>query len=188
MKSGTIIKTFKSQKGREVTIRAIESGDVDGLLSYGNSLIAEDTTVLLSGEPLTREYEETYVKETLEKMEKDKKIHLVAIIDNAIAGSLELRRGERRKSHTADVGISILKEYRDEGIGKECLRTLIEEAKNLGLKLLTLTCFEINEWAMHLYESLGFTKAGMIPKALLYKGKYINEVIMYLPLRNTAKF
>ena len=182
MKSGTIIKTFKSQKGREVTIRAIEPGDVDGLLTYANSLIAEDTTVLLSGKPLTREYEETYVKETLEKMEKDKKIHLVAIIDNAIAGSLELRRGERRKSHTADVGISILKEYRGEGIGRECLKILIDEARKLKLKLLTLSCFEINEGAIHLYESLGFKKAGTIPEALLYKGNYINEVIMYLPL------
>jgi len=182
MKAGTIIKTFKSQKGREVTIRAIKSGDVDGLLSFGNSLIAEDTTVLLSGEPLTREYEETYVKETLKKMEKDQKIHLVAIIDNVIAGSLELRRGERRKSHTADVGISILKEYRDEGIGQECLKIFIDEAQKLKLKLLTLSCFEINDRAMHLYESLGFKKAGTIPEAILYKGKYINEVIMYLPL------
>jgi len=186
MKAGTIIKTFKSRKGREVTIRAIESGDVDGLLSYGNSLVAEDTTVLLSGEPLTREYEEKYLKETLEKMEKDKKIHLVAIIDNAIAGSLELRRGERRKFHTADVGVSILKEYRDEGIGKECLRTLIEEAKNLGLKLLTLTCFETNDRAIRLYESLGFKKCGLIPETLFYKEQYENEVIMYLPLSNSS--
>ena len=186
MKAGTIIKTFKSQKGREVVVRTIEFDDLDGLLAYANALIDEDTTVLLSGKPLTREEEEKYVKTEIEKMEKDTEITLVGIIDGKIIAECNLRIGERRKSHTAGIGISVSKEFRSEGIGRKLFEILIGEAKKIGLKLLTLTYFESNQTALRLYESLGFKKSGTIPEALLYKEKYENEVIMHLPLSNSS--
>ena len=182
MKPGTIIKTFKSNKGREVVVRTIEFGDLDGLLCYANALIDEDTTVLLSGKPLTREEEEKYVKAEIEKLEKDTEITLIGIIDGKIVAECNLRIGERRKSHTAGIGISVSKEFRSQGIGRKLFEILIGEAKERGLKLLTLSCFESNQTALRLYESLGFRKCGLIPKTLFYKGKYENEVIMYLPL------
>jgi RimJ/RimL family protein N-acetyltransferase len=184
MKPGTMIKTFKTKNGTEVVVRTIEFGDLDGLLRYANALIEEDTTVLLSGKPLTREEEEKYVKTEIEKMEKDGEITLVGIIDGKIIAECNLRIGERRKSHTAGIGISVSKEFRGQGIGRKLFEILIREAKKIGLKLLTLTYFESNQTALRLYESLGFKRAGMIPKALFYKGKYENEVIMYMPLES----
>ncbi len=62
------------------------------------------------------------------------------------------------------------------------MKSLIDEARSLGLRLLTLSCFENNAPALHVYEKLGFQKAGIIPEAISYKGKYINEIHMYLPL------
>ncbi|MEK7119576.1 MAG: GNAT family N-acetyltransferase, partial [Patescibacteria group bacterium] len=72
--------------------------------------------------------------------------------------------------------------YRQEGIGYQLLSTLIEEGKKAGLKLLILHCFENNDRALHLYEKLGFKRAGLVPGVYAYKGTFVGEVTLYLPL------
>lgn len=175
-------KTFVSKKGNKVVFRDLRPDDLSGMLSFANTLIAEDTFVELSGKRLTREEEEKTLKEALDQIKKGKKVWIVAEIHGKYSGSGELRIGSRRYAHGAEIGISLAKDYREEGIGTELLKTLIEEAKTLQLKLLTLNCFENNTRACHVYEKLGFKKAGIVPAAILYKNEYIGEVKFYLPL------
>jgi len=87
-----------------------------------------------------------------------------------------------RSTHVADVGISIRKRYRDEGIGTKLLEILIAEAKKAGHKVLVLTLFEINKRAHAVYKKLGFKDVGVIPEAYSYKGKYEDEIVMYKKL------
>lgn len=75
----------------------------------------------------------------------------------------------------------IIKSFKSK-IGMELMRSLIDEARSLGLRLLTLSCFENNQRGLHIYETLGFNKVGVIPKAILYKGEYFGEIKMFLPL------
>lgn len=182
MEPGTIIATLTTKTGKTVHIRSLGEHDTDILLSYANALIDEDTFVLLSGDHLTREYEEEYVKKAVADCSAGKKIHLLAFIDDELASSFEIRRYSLRKSHVGEVGISVTKKFRGDGVGKLCLSALIQEAEKLGLTLLVLTCFASNEKAMNLYKSLGFVECGKVPGALLYKDVYIDEVHMYKPL------
>ena len=76
------------------------------------------------------------------------------------------------------VGIVIRKDFRELGIGTAMMRVLIEQAKEMGLRVLTLTAFASNKRAIHVYEKVGFLQTGLIPKKLLKQGKYIDEVIM----------
>ena len=80
------------------------------------------------------------------------------------------------------MGIALVRQFRDEGIGTELLKTLISEGRTAGLRLLTINCFENNDRALHVYEALGFIQAGVIPGEVSYKGKYYGEIKMYLPL------
>lgn len=184
MQLGKTIKTFTTKKGNQVLIRTLKWEDLDDLLTYINGLAAEDTFVQMSGREVSRDEEIKYLSDAIVKMEQNKKIHLVVEVNGKFAGSAEIRRHDLRKSHVGDIGISVVKPYRQEGIGTVFLQTLIAEGRKLGLTLLTLTCFENNEPALHVYEKLGFKRVGVTPGALHYQGKYLGEVLMCLPLDN----
>ena len=48
-----------------------------------------------------------------------------------------------------------VKEYRNQGIGAELFKRIVEEAKNLGYKKITLNATEMGR---KLYEKFGFEK------------------------------
>ncbi len=182
MKPGEIIKTFTSKKGHVVTLRAPTSQDIDQILTYANNLILEDTYVLISGEPITREEEIPFLNDRLKNIEKGEEISIVIEINKTVCGMAGITREKYRSHHVGIPGISIAQKFRGEGIGKILFTTLIEESKKLGLRLLILHCFENNINAFRLYESLGFKKIGVIPEAILFKGSYIGQIVMYLSL------
>lgn len=184
MKPGQIIKTFNSKKGNKVIIRYPKWENLDDLHRFINTLSKEDTFIMFSGEEISREEETKWLGETLIKMETGEKIHLIVTINGSFAGNCEIRRHKRRETHVGSIGISVASQYRNEGVGSELLKTLIEEGKRMGLKLLILHCFENNDHALHLYEKLGFKRSGTVPGVYAYKGSYIGEVTLYLPLVN----
>lgn len=72
--------------------------------------------------------------------------------------------------------------FRDVGIGTEMMRTLIKQVCFMGLKVLTLSVFESNKRAIHVYESIGFVQTGRTSRKFLREGEYVDEVIMTLLL------
>lgn len=184
MQPGKIIKTFKSKKGNTVVIRYPKWEDLDDLLTFANDLSKEDTFVLLSGETITRKEEIEYLADILAKMERKEAIQLIATVNGIFAANCGINRFKRRKQDVGEIHISVASKFRDEGVGRKLLSALIEEGKKVGLKLLILNCFENNDRALHLYEKLGFKKSGLIPNMYAYKGNYIGEVTLYLPIEN----
>lgn len=182
MEFGKIIKIFKSKKKTDVVIRYVRESDLDEMLRYVNELIREDTYILISGKQVTREEETNFLREIITQMKKEETISLVVEINEKIAGMAGVTRDKFRKRHVGIPGISLAPEYRRQGIGKILFETLIEESKKIGIRLLVLHCFENNTHALKLYKELGFKQIGLIPGAVLFKGSYIGEVDMYLPL------
>lgn len=182
LKPGQVISKFTTKKGHYALIRVVKRSDLAALFEFANDLVREDTFVMLSGAPLTYSEEQKYLSESLRKIKTGKKIQIIAEIEGKLAGSAEVRLGDRRKSHVGEVGISISKDFREEGIGEYCMHTLIDCATKAGLKLLFLHTFENNARALHLYEKVGFKKAGIVPGMYQYRNLYIGEVTMYLPL------
>ena len=181
MKPGQIIKIFTSKKGNIVVIRIPKWEDLDDLVIFANNLIDENTFIMLN-EKITKEEESTWLTETLKKIEEGKKIQLVAEVNGKFAGNCEIRIRDKKQTHVGEIGISVALPYRQDGIGNQLLSTLIEEGEKAGLKLLMLHCFENNDRALHLYEKLGFKRAGVVPGVYAYKGSYVGEVTLYLPL------
>lgn len=175
------MKTFTSKKGNAVELRYPKKEDFEDVWQYACDLAAEDTTVELM-EPPTREEERDWFDTMMDDIVKGNKIHLQVLVNGKYAGSGELRRGRGRRKHVADVGLSLAPQFRSEGIGTELLKELIAEGRAAGLRMLTLSCFETNAAALHVYEKLGFKKAGVIPGAIAYKDGYVGEVKLYLVL------
>jgi RimJ/RimL family protein N-acetyltransferase len=182
MELGIVIKKFISKKGHEVIIRTPKWEDLDSMLEFANALSKEDTFVLLNGITLTRDDEIAYLSTQIAGMEKKTKIHLVATVKGKFAANCGIDIDRWRKKHVGLIHISVTEQFREEGIGIELMNALISEAKKMGLRVLTLTCLENNTRALHVYEKIGFQKAGIIPKAILYHGEYVGEIQMYLQI------
>ena len=51
--------------------------------------------------------------------------------------------------------------------------------EKLKLKQVILGCFANNKIGINLYKKLGFKEYGLHPKAVIYKGQYIDEIMFY---------
>jgi len=82
----------------------------------------------------------------------------------------------------AALGIAIKSGYRGIGIGTQIMKTLINESRKAGLKILVLNVFNTNKTARQLYEKMGFKETGKTPKYFYKDGRYIDEIHMVLEL------
>jgi len=166
-----------SKSGKRIILRVPSNDDVELLYGYGKEIEKEDTFILLNpDEPLTMKDEKTYVKTLSKDILEKKKVAYLALDGEKMIGSCEVKRLLKRQGHVGVLGITILKEYRGDGIGKKLLLFVIEKArKNLGVSQIILNCFANNTVACGLYESVGFREYGLHPKAILYKGQLIDE-------------
>lgn len=184
---GQVIKKITTKSGKEVELRLVSWSDLDEMTAYINQLSQEDTFITFSGEVITREGEAKYLAQSLVDIEMGNKIIVVASIDGKQVGVSDVTRitaAKERKKHVGVLGISIKKEFRGDGIGKELMQTAIEEAKRRisGLRQIILEVYGKNDIARAMYKKLGFVEAGSIPGGLIYKGEYIDDITMYLQL------
>ena len=178
MKPGAILRTFAARDGRRVVLRTPTLNDLDDLLSVINSLVEEQANIIVD-EKVTREDELDWLSTALARLEKDETIYVIAEVDGRVVGNSELsRKTTGRDRHVGTIGIAIRDGFREIGIGTEMIKTLIDQAKSRGLKVLTLSTFANNERAHHVYQKLGFADTGRIPKKFFNEGKYIDEILM----------
>ena len=120
----------------------------------------------------------------LDQLDKAKSgVTLIALYEGRVIGNIDLRANVRRRiKHRASFGMSVLPDFRSEGIGRILLEQLIEFAKqNEDIKKLELGVIEKNISALRLYESLGFQEEGRSLKGFYSdKGEYLDEILMEL--------
>ena len=184
---GQIIKKFISKKGKEMIIRYPKWEDLDEFTRYINKISKEDTFITFSGEDIKKEEEAKTLSEWFYQIEMEDKVVLGCFCGKrlvAIANIDRDRSTRKRSLHVGIFGISVEKGFRGEGVGYELGKTIIEEARKkiFGLKMVILDVFSINIKAQSLYKKLGFQKAGCLPKSILYRGQYIDDIKMYLEL------
>lgn len=81
--------------------------------------------------------------------------------NNQLVGLSNIDRdtsNRKRSLHVGRFAITVAKEFRNDGIGFELAKTIIDEAKkNInGLKMITLEVFSLNQKAINLHQKLGF--------------------------------
>lgn len=85
-------------------------------------------------------------------------------------------------SHIGVLGMSISKEYRNQGLGTRMMEMMIEWARRRNLVRLELEVFSDNAPAIHLYEKFGFELEGRKRKYVCKSGVYIDHLVMGLLL------
>jgi len=177
MKSGKIFRSFTAKDRRKVVLRTPVWEDLDDFLELINSFIEERADILRT-EKVSRDEEIDFLSRVLSRLEKDEMFYLVAEVDGKVVAVSEISKRSGYEKHVGVIGIAIRSEFRDLGIGTEMMNALVEQAQEMGLKVLTLTAFATNKSAIHVYEKVGFLQTGRIPKKHFKDGKYIDEIIM----------
>ncbi|MGD0477372.1 MAG: GNAT family protein [Nitrososphaerales archaeon] len=189
MKRGRVYATFTARGGRRVVLRALRRTDLDGLLKFANAIVKERRTNLEMGivsldKRVRRSDEKKFLERILLGIRRKEVISVAAFVGEKVVGNCDISR--RRLTdirHTGLFGIVILDGYRGIGIGQMMVKTALEEAFRGGVWLVELDVFAINEVAIHVYEKLGFKKAGVVPDKMLRHGRLLDEIHMYVDLR-----
>jgi RimJ/RimL family protein N-acetyltransferase len=159
--------------------------DLDGLLLFINSLVREkrenSKSTLYAGFDtlVTRKEEADWLAKTLASIEKGETISVVAEINGKIIANGEVARGRYRDTHRhGHLGLTMIREYRGQGIGHWMIETLVRESRIAGIRTLDAEFLAENEAARRAYEKAGFKQAGIIPRKVFRGGKYFDGLIM----------
>lgn len=181
-KSKTEIIELKNQK--TVTIRQAEIDDAESLLNCIKTYVSQSEYIpkLRQEIKLTIKQEKDWINSFLAN---ENSLLLVAEYDNEIIGNIDLT-GNRRKimEHTAVVGMGMLREWRNSGLGTALLKLAIEWAKgNPILELLWLQVYTDNKLGLILYRKMGFEENGIIKNFFKQDDKYFDNLTMTMNVK-----
>ena len=173
-----------SEKGNKIVICYPTKDDTQIFWEYINTLSKERTFVRLQGEEITLESETRYLSRQLDRINRKTTVELIVFCNGKLIGISAIDMRDRTEKHEGVFGISISKEYRGEGIGKQFMQSVLEEAKkNMPqLRIVTLGVFGDNPLAKSMYEKFGFKEYGRLPKGSLH-GEYVDHIHMYKNIR-----
>jgi RimJ/RimL family protein N-acetyltransferase len=93
-----------------------------------------------------------------------------------------VRPQQPRLRHRAEIGLTVRATHWGQGVGRRMVESAIAFAEAHGLHKLNLRVRADNRRAIRLYQSLGFSKEGLSPRALCIKGRFYSEILMGLCL------
>ena len=175
--------TFTTRSSSTVTFRLATAADVKNNLALINALSLEDTFITFSGELQTIAEETTYYDAYLKAHAAGDSVKVVAYVGQELVGTADIERsfyGKKRTRHVGRLGIALAAQWRGQGIGEELITHTIQLAQSHipDLRMIVLTAYGANTRAISLYKKLGFTEYGRVPGVILYRGEYMDEVIM----------
>lgn len=109
----------------------------------------------------------------------------VAIIHSEVVGVYILHPNSiGRLNHVANASYAVKESARGNKIGKQLVLHSIEASKILKYKILQFNAVvTTNQYAIQLYEKIGFTKIGKVPKSYRnISGEYEDILLYYIDL------
>ncbi|MGI0141110.1 MAG: GNAT family N-acetyltransferase [Candidatus Micrarchaeales archaeon] len=175
-------------EGTLFIIRPVERRDREALIknyySYQKE-IKRDVHFGLSSQPKipTLKEERKWFAGLMKDIKRGDAIASIAERNGHVVGMCDVHRYKRMAEtlHIAELGIAIRKDSRGIGIGEMLLRDIIERSKH-KFEMLRLSVFATND-AKKLYKKVGFVEFGVLPNGLKRRRTYIDNVFMYLNLK-----
>lgn len=105
--------------------------------------------------------------------------HFVALDGDAVVGWCDVRRNtEFNALHAGMLGMGLLADYREKGIGSRLMEATLAAAWSIGLSRIELSVNASNQRAIRLYEKFGFEREGVLRNAIMLDGDYQDVLIM----------
>lgn len=112
-------------------------------------------------------------------------LFLIAEQDGKRVGELNLRRGSRAAfKHSATLGMSVARDWRNQRIGSALMQRALEWARNRGdLRRIELYVYASNLAAIRLYERHGFVTEGRRRGAIRVGDDFVDDLLMAYDVR-----
>ena len=110
---------------------------------------------------------------------------LVAELADGIAGYVKVGQALpiEASRHVLEIkGLSVSPAHRRRGVARALMRAAIREARTAGARRLTLRVLAHNAAARDLYAACGFEVEGVLREYFRLDGRYVDDVLMALPL------
>ena len=173
-------KAYQLKTGQTIIIRSASPADAQGVLRLAHAEIAESEFSITTPEEFHPTIEQEV--EWIQSHTNDAgRVIIVAETDGQLIGLLNFQNSYRKRlAHQGEFGIGVRKEWRNQGVGRVLLQTLIAWGEaNPIIEKLCLEVFSNNERAIHLYSSLGFQVEGRLARQVkMDQGKYLDLIAM----------
>ena len=172
--------TAQTRNGSSITIHTARPEDAEAILYHARAIFAEGEFVLstLDDFHMTDEQETVWLQAN---RDDPGDLVIVAEHEGRIIGMLNFQ-SERRKRvrHHGELGMSVNRAWRDQGVGRALLLALIAWAEQYPvLEKLCLQVFATNSRAIALYTSLGFVEEGrQVRDIKMEAGDYVDVLMM----------
>lgn len=176
-------KTVTLKNGQKACIRTPIAEDTSSVIEYLKVIFADDHFFMTTAEEAKKWQTIEKEQEHLQKYyQDDNKLLLVTEIGGKIISMSDVECGPRKRNqHIGQVGISILEDYRNIGLGTAVMQAMIDwAAAHPGIEKLALGVWAANHPAIRLYDKMGFIEEGRKVREVKYAdGSYDDCVLMY---------
>ena len=172
---------FQLKDGREAVLRSPREEDIPSTIDYLHKSAGETEFILRYPEECGK-YTPEKERELFERLNASPDTAMIlGLVDGRVIGNCEIHVHPSLKTrHRADVAITVLKDYWNQGVGTRMFEEMIRIAyENPHVTQMELGFIAGNVRARHLYEKMGFRISGVLPNAIrLRDGTMLNEYMM----------
>jgi RimJ/RimL family protein N-acetyltransferase len=168
--------------GQALEIRNAKVEDAPAMLAYFRQLTDETEFLLFTlreAAELSVESEKEYIH-SFRDYKKD--LLLVAVTGGQLVGTITIKQPQLwKQAHLGQMGIGILHDYWNMGIGRRLVTASIRWAEqHKDIEIIHLSVFSNNERAIQLYRNFGFEEYGRMPHGVRQKdGSYGDTILMF---------
>ncbi len=161
----------------EIAIRHATVQDGAAIKAYLSELRSEAPDTLRRRPPPVPGEIELWLKS---KLVLDRSFVLIALSEGEVVGLLDLQAGQREDDcHSGRFGVSVGSRVRGRGIGRRLVERAVADVKPWpGFCRIELECVSWNLAGIALYQSLGFQVEGIRRKAVNFRGRPEDDVLM----------
>jgi L-amino acid N-acyltransferase YncA len=159
----------------EFTIRQARQDDIQGLIGVMRSAIGNGTYVEAENVVDLIDHEEVLLRHN----EFELRMFFVATVEDDVVGWVHLNHPEMEKlSHTAELTVGVLEEYRGNGIGSQLLQRGLQWATEQGYEKIYNSVPSSNDGAIEFLQGHDWEIAATRANHYKLEGEYSDEVML----------
>lgn len=162
------------KNGTEITLKSISENEAALALNFLKSIIADTPTLTFTPSEVNSLDVKTEHDIVLNHEKSKTEIMIGAYLDGKIIAICTVAgiSSKAKYRHRAELGIAVVREYWNLGIGSALMRTALDFAAKVGYEQVELETANDNVNAIVLYDKFEFKPVGLIPHAQKANGQY----------------